>query len=519
MTESASRIPLDGWQRLHPLSPLLRGGLVFIIVIGVVVASLRDRILQLFIAEEYVDFLGPDSADLIDFLVEQRLIVTALLVVLGVAIGIVLLSWLSWRFNTYRITADAVEERSGVLFRQHRQAPLDRVQSVNLHRPLLARLVGLTQVTVQTGGQGGKVSLKYLAHGEARTVRERILHAAAVVQHRSPAGADPAGADPASADTASVNTLRAESLMPRDAAFIDADIDAAALAAGAIVSVPTGRLIGSILCSWDLLLPVALAVMAAVIGSLWAPLLLLLLLPFGLAVIGVAAGQFNRGFRFVLSRGADGVRVGAGLTATVTETLPLSRLHAVEVRQPLVWRLFGWWQIRITTAGYAVSQGGQNRLQNKVLPVGTIIDARRVLDVVLPSGFAALTPDEFVAELAGPAVGYRGAGRRSAWVLWFGRRRAGVRLDAAAVLKIRRGALTRSLSAMSMARAQSVQLRRPLVHRMIGLASVQAHTVLGPVRMEMRGLARADAQALFDELAATAVRVQANEPHSEGAQR
>ncbi|MBL5974621.1 MAG: PH domain-containing protein [Candidatus Leucobacter sulfamidivorax] len=64
---------------------------------------------------------------------------------------------------------------------------------------------------------------------------------------------------------------------------------------------------------------------------------------------------------------------------------------------------------------------------------------------------------------------------------------------------------------MPMVRAQSVQLRRPLLHRMLGLASVQAHTVLGPVRMEMRGIALARAREIFDLLAATAVRVQAEE--------
>ncbi|MGO1840169.1 MAG: hypothetical protein ACTH0E_11710, partial [Candidatus Microbacterium stercoravium] len=38
----------DGeWHRLHPLTPLFKGGLVFIIVLGIVFANLRDRLIYL----------------------------------------------------------------------------------------------------------------------------------------------------------------------------------------------------------------------------------------------------------------------------------------------------------------------------------------------------------------------------------------------------------------------------------------------------------------------------------------
>jgi putative membrane protein len=100
-------------------------------------------------------------------------------------------------------------------------------------------------------------------------------------------------------------------------------------------------------------------------------------------------------------------------------------------------------------------------------------------------------------------------------VLWWGRRRAGIRIVADpeaelgnATLRIRRGVLTRSMSVMPIVRAQSIQLRRPLVHRMLGLASIQAHTVLGPVQLQMRGIELGEAQRTFDELSATVLRVQ-----------
>ena len=64
MTEAAPRIPshdlADGeWHRLHPASPLLRGGLVFIAVLGFVLANLRERVVEVFLL--LVSPVAPDD--------------------------------------------------------------------------------------------------------------------------------------------------------------------------------------------------------------------------------------------------------------------------------------------------------------------------------------------------------------------------------------------------------------------------------------------------------------------------
>ena len=64
---------------------------------------------------------------------------------------------------------------------------------------------------------------------------------------------------------------------------------------------------------------------------------------------------------------------------------------------------------------------------------------------------------------------------------------------------------------MPIVRAQSIQLGRPFAHHLLGLASLQAHTVLGPVRMQMRGIDLEVARKTFDELAETVVRVQGHD--------
>lgn len=533
----------EGWRRLHPLSPLLRGGIAFIVVIGIIVANFRDSLVNLFVADRFhwenegveAEVSG-DAVELFRFLVERGLLLAAIAVFVGVIAVIVLVSWIAWRFATYRVTDEAVESRRGVVFRTHRRAPIERIQSVNLQRPFVARAVGLTKIDVVTAGQGGKVELAYLGHRDAKTVREQILHRAAV---RRSGGADAedaidaadaAGAEARAAEHARREALAAAPVGPdgyvhaesggalaaRAQDFVDVDVDPAALAARALVRVPVGRLVASIALSWEAVTLVAVLVAIVIGGALLEPGLILGIIPLVLVMAGVMFGQFNKGFNFTLSRGADAVRIGSGLTATTTETIPFGRIHAVEARQPLLWRRFGWWKVRITTAGHSVSQGGQNTMQNVVLPVGGEEDVLRVIDTLLPGvGDDESEIAELRNGLSGRAEGYLGAGPRGAAVLLWGRARAGMRIadagDAEATLRIRRGALTRSFAVMPVVRAQSVQFRRPLLHRLLGLASIQAHTVLGPVRVEMRGIELRAAERAFDLLAATVLRVQGAE--------
>ncbi len=519
----------EGWRRLHPLSPLLRGGLALIVIAGVVIANFRDRFVELVFAGQPWGSDGVDAVvdeqDMLGYLAEEGLLLAALGATLGLILLIVLFSWIAWRFSTYRITGEAVESRHGVLFRNHRRAPLERIQSVNLQRPLLARALGLTKIEVLTAGQGGKVELSYLGHRDAKTVREQIIRLAA--EKRDGTGR-----------TGSVDEIRPPAIVGYDGyvygdasgkltaraqEFADADIDPEAIAANTLLKVPVGRLVGSIALSWEAV-STALLVLGVVIGGIvFDARIMLGTIPLFIVMASILFAQFNKGFNFTLSRSRDAVRTGAGLTSTATESIPFGRIHAVEARQPLLWRPLKWWKVRVTTAGHSVAQGGQNAAQNVVLPVGSEEDVLRVIDTLLPGiGDRDHEIRSLRDGLSGDATGYLAAGPRAGWVLLWGRRRAGLRLEGLtdgggdsfaedATLRIRRGALTRSFSIMPIVRAQSVQLRRPLLHRALGLASVQAHTVLGPVRMEMRGIELDRARRTFDELARAVLSIQGAE--------
>lgn len=553
----------DGWRHLHPLSPLLRGGLALIVIAGIIIANLRDRVIQFFMNDAFSEGELPagsidGSGDPIDFIVERQLVPLALGGALGLVLLIVLFSWIVWKFQTYRITTDTVEERSGVISKKHRRAPLERVQSVNLQRSLFARILGLAKVEVVTAGQGGKVELAYLSFTDAKLVRGEILRRAAAIRAGKIAPAAPgipvelASADPAvAAATAAVHAdhaqgepklLSAAGLSGHVDSILDTDISPEAIAEQTLVKVPVGRLIASVLLGWESVLLIAFVLLAGggfVFGAFKllisgdgaaagiAAAVLFTAVPMVIVFASILIAQFNKGYGFTLSRGADSVRIGSGLTSTVTESIPFGKVHAVEARQPLFWRPLGWWKVRITLAGQTVAQGGQNATsQNLILPVGKLDDVIRVIETIMPGLGGEQAAAGLVDALVGTGEGYLGAGPRSAPVLWFGKRRAGVRIEThnlsssttavglaaapahapvpsegeEATLRIRRGALNRVLVIMPLVRAQSVSFRQPFVHRFLGLASVQAHTVLGPVRVEMRGLANADARALFTDL-------------------
>ncbi|MBO9627643.1 MAG: PH domain-containing protein, partial [Microbacterium sp.] len=167
----------DGeWHRMHPLTPLFKGGLALIIVGGFVIANLRDRLIAW-----VVDLFEPDAhyenyngGDPVDWVVANNLALFVLLGVLALVVVLVAVFWVIWRFQQFRITGDHVEVRKGIVFRSHRRAPLDRVQGVNLTRPFPARLIGLTKLEVVGAGNDANVELEYLATTRAESVRADI---------------------------------------------------------------------------------------------------------------------------------------------------------------------------------------------------------------------------------------------------------------------------------------------------------------------------------------------------------
>ena len=135
-------------RRLHPLSPLLRGARVAILAIAAISwQGYRD--------------LGT-----------QRWLLAA------VAIAILVLLWsvLSWYFTGYHVVGRELRVYEGLLSRRTRAIPLERLQSVELVRPVLARLCGLAELRLEVvGAAKTEAPLAFLTVGEAAALRERLL--------------------------------------------------------------------------------------------------------------------------------------------------------------------------------------------------------------------------------------------------------------------------------------------------------------------------------------------------------
>ncbi|WP_405467809.1 PH domain-containing protein [Microbacterium sp. Ld4] len=480
----------DGeWHRMHPLSPLLRGGLTLLVVLGILIANLRDRIIGWFLPSDvYYDEGNP-----VDILVENDFVVPAILAVLGVIIVVIVLFAVSWRFHTFRITGDDVEVRSGVLFRTHRRAPLDRVQGVNLTRPALARLVGLAKLEVVGAGLDANVRLEYLSTSNAETIRGDILRLASGRQRAEAAARREAAAPASSAASAAARRIGAGITEIVDG------VDEDEVEPASIVRVPIGRLILANLLSGSTIWLIAI-IIAAVIGLALQPIWLIPALGASIpAAIGFGAytvRQFIKTVRYSIAPTSAGVRVTFGLLTTVTETLPPGRIHAVDVRQPVLWRLGGWWRIRVNRlSGRAATDTSTTQFAD-VLPIGTRDDVERVLRLLLP----AVEVDAALLQAGlGPAAagdGFTVSPRRARWYLPFSQPRNGFRLERAALL-LRRGRIWPKLVILPLARLQSVRVDQGPIDRAFGLASVTGHTVLGPVSGAISALDHRDALTLW----------------------
>ncbi|RLK52409.1 PH domain-containing protein [Microbacterium telephonicum] len=495
------RSPLsDGeWHRLHPLTPLLRGGLFLIVVIGIVVANFRDRLIEgLFpwmLPSDWDEYAA--ESDPVDYVLSHDLLLIALLAVAGVLIVLLVLFWLSWRVHTFRITGDDVEVRSGVLFRTHRRAPLDRVQGVNLTRPMVARLLGAAKLEVVGAGLDANVKLEYLSTANAEAVRADILRLASGRQLGEAAAARAA---PGSRTQAAVATLGAGLHGLIDGA------EAPVAEPDSVVHIPTGRVIAAQLLSGStlwLLLLVGFLVAGSIYGTPW---VLFSIVP---TIIGFGTywfRQITKALRYAIAPTPAGIRVTFGLFTTITETLPPGRIHAVEVSQPLLWRGLGWWRIRVNRLSGRSATDAATEQFSDVLPVGTQADAERVLRLVLPGLPAAELDALFPQGVLGPtgSDGYETTPRRGRWLRPLSWRRNGFRVTSDALL-LRSGVLRRALVLLPLARLQSVRISQGPIDRALDVANLTGHTVLGQVSGTLGILDRTAAQQAWAQVAAGAV--------------
>lgn len=441
------------WRHLHRVTPLLNAWKIAALIVAIAL------------------FQGADDLLRIDLPVLTLVGILAGVVVLAAVIGLIY-SYFAWRRTTYAITSDAVVLRSGILFRKERVARVTRIQAVEVTQPILGRIFGFAGVKVESaGGAEANMSLAYLTMDEGADVRNEILARAA--------GIDVDGAGPEAVADA----------LSQEGAVVDGEAGAAAPGPRAVprrfapeapehqvLAVPASRLVGSLLAH-GATVAVVLGVTGVIVGGLasgggdWIFSSL-----FGLlGAVGFLWGRFSTEFNFRLATSPDGLRVRHGLLETKARTIPPGRIQAISVLQGPIWRIFGWWRVRLTLASAAASGDGTESA-NVLLPVGSTDEVVMVLRLAVP-GLQESEVSAILAGLSGSGDddGWVPSPRRSRWLDPISYRRNAFQVMTA-VLALRKGRVFRELAIVPHERTQSLGVTQGPWERRLDLVSFKPHS-------------------------------------------
>ena len=107
------------------------------------------------------------------------LIIGAVMSALATLVGGVI-AYLQWTRLTYSLGETEIRVESGLLSRKVRSVPIERIQDVSTTQGFLARLLGLVEITFETGaGAGEDIALSYLGEEEGERLRQVIRDRAA----------------------------------------------------------------------------------------------------------------------------------------------------------------------------------------------------------------------------------------------------------------------------------------------------------------------------------------------------
>ena len=327
------------WHRLHPVSPVVRGGRA---TTGIAILFL----LTIFGRGKLSD-------------ATPQLAIVGILLLGGVV---------SWLVTRWRIEEDDLRIETGLLRRRSLRFPLSQVQAIDVVRPGLARMFHVAELRLRMAGASGATArLAYVAEHEVEPLRAQLL------------------------------------ALARGARFDDGEpeplIDDKPVATEehVVAVVSSGRLVASIALEYWWLIGVLVGLLIAVVVSphTVGPLLLGGGLVWTISLVTFLWRRFNQQYRLTVAEGPDGLHLHGGLVALSAEIIRPGGVLAVRLVEPLLWRPLGWCRLDVDLAGRQRSKGegeaerGQLRT---LLPVGKRPVGIELVDWLLPDRPRELLP-------------------------------------------------------------------------------------------------------------------------------
>jgi len=380
-----------------------------------------------------------------------------LLLALGGLLAIALIgstvAYLQWQRKIFWFDTDGdLRVNSGILTRNERRVQLSRLQGVEVVQPLLARLAGMAQVKVESAGSSGDstVLIEYLALSDAEALRAEVLARSAGVTADAPTA-------------------------PEDVLHV----------------VPTNLLVKSLILRGATAGLLAITVLVVTFSLIFeGPGGLILILFTGGVPLFTVFTEFSRFFDFTVARSPDGLRLRYGLLQRQAHTVPPGRVQAIGFVEPLLWRQFGWVRVHVDLAGSSGGDGQESVGRGVLLPVAPWPVALQIASALMPGSDAS------------QHTWFR-ADEKSRYSNPFQWRQLAVAYDER-MFGARGGWLTHRTSFVPHARTQSVEVTQGPLQRSLGLASIEVHSVEGPVSVIGAGRPAGQARQMADAQAARA---------------
>ncbi len=282
------------------------------------------------------------------------------------------------RFVTfeYRLTTEELITTEGILHRQERRIPINRIQDVSFESTLVRRMCGLVVVAIETASsQGSEARLDSLS----RTAAERLRNALYELRHLQP-GASAADVPPPPQELLLLRSTPGDLFLlgltdNRIGVILASLFGAYEVAYEFGLADRVGGVFGAFAAwlsevHWALLVGVLAAVFFVILLGGW------------LASIGASFLMF---WNFHLTLRDDVLTRRYGLFTTRAASLPRRRVQRVTVEQSFLRRLFGLAVLRADSAGSGMDPGQEARGgRDVVVPLSDRQRIEPLVPVLLP---------------------------------------------------------------------------------------------------------------------------------------